>query len=585
MVTKSRASTSELIALVSHKFLNRVYEQRMSSEATATLDISSTTVKTRRDMSLAAVVDCLLIPITAVIVLLFTLPILSYPPGRDQGEYLELGRSLLQGKQLYLQLWDNKPPGIFLTYAVIVRIFGQVMWSVALVDVLLILGISYFLFRYTERYLGRAGAALTVIVNAIWLSGTRYFWIAQPETFQIVCVTATFVLLRSAGRQWKLRCFASGLICGFGFWQKYNFIAFLPLLLFVPFLATETLEGERPHFALEISWNDWLRRAGFVLSGFASMIAAVFGWIVFLGAWPAMRESQFEVLPRYAAMAAQRNPHYLLTSVVRIYWFLGPATVVATLAAIVIAWRGRDLRRFLPVFLAAASALGSVVLQARFHDYYFQVCYPFFAALWGYLVIRLYEVTRALATSLQHKKQKVATVLLWILFANILFWPVPDQLSNLWMRYVQFQEWLGNRQAFYANYPDQLPFELLHGQLEVVHYIQAHTTADEPIYLWGSNSLIYFLAEKKPPTRFVLNMGVMADWGKPSWKDEVARGVKSAKPRLIIVTKNDALPQVTYVNMDSASYLQNNFAELNNYIVQNYRPAAELKDFVIYTRN
>ena len=53
-------------------------------------------------------------------------------------------------------------------YAGIAKLFGRAMWSVAVVDILLLLLISYLLFRFTEPYLGRAGAAIAVMVHASW---------------------------------------------------------------------------------------------------------------------------------------------------------------------------------------------------------------------------------------------------------------------------------------------------------------------------------------------------------------------------------------------------------------------------------
>lgn len=557
-------------------------ETRMNYEAVMALDVRSEEPQRRR---ISAFVDRFTGPLASFVVLLYAIPVLVYPPGRDQGVYLELGRSLLQGKHLYSQLWDNKPPGIFIVYAGIVRIFGTVMWSVSLVQFVLLLTISYLLFRFAERYIGRVGAGFSAIVNALFLSGTRYFWIVQPEVLQMLCVLSVLLFLGSTGKRWKLRCLLAGLMCGFGFWQKYNFIAFLPVLLFLPFLDTSLLEGSRPRFGLMLSRREWLTRTALVLSGFVVTICAVFVWIVCSGAWPAMRESQFVVLPRYAAMAAQNNAHYLLISVVRIYRFLGPPNVVVSLVGLVVSWRTSDLKRFLPLFLVAVSALASVVLQARFHDYYFQVCFPFFAALWGYLALRFYETVLTVTAMLRERKQILLPVFIWILFVNICFWPIPDQIVNLSLRYVQLQEWRENAQRFYANYPDQLPFELIQGQLQVINYIRTHTTSNDTVYVWGSNSLIYFLAEKEPPTRFVHNLGVMAKWGQQSWKHEVVQGVESAKPKLIIVTRNDALPTITYVNMDSATYLSNSFPELRSYIDGNYKRAEEVKDFVIYTRN
>src|SRR6516165_9393512 len=94
------------------------------------------------------------------------LPILSYPPGRDQSTYLLIGQSLLEGKQLYRDLWDNKPPGIFCLYAGICKLFGGAVWGVALVDVIWLLVLSYCIFRFTERFLGPGAAAVAVVVHA-----------------------------------------------------------------------------------------------------------------------------------------------------------------------------------------------------------------------------------------------------------------------------------------------------------------------------------------------------------------------------------------------------------------------------------
>ena len=526
----------------------------------------------------------LLVAVTTLLVLILALPILTIPPGRDQGTYLQIGQSLLEGKHLYVDLWDNKPPGIFYIYAGIAKLFGRVMGSVAVVDFLLLLAISYLLFRFTERYLGRVGAAITVVVHARLHCGMFYFWIAQPESFQVLCVLVGCLLLMQHGK-WRARSFVAGLICGVGFWLKYNFVAFLPLLLFLPFLDESALEQRLPRFALTLGWRDWLRRAAFVISGFGISVVAVIAGIAVTGGLPAMREAQLVVLPRYAAMGITNNPHYVAMAITRTYICLGAPTLSAILAALIIAWLSRDLKRFLPIFLAFAVAFIATVIQVRFHTYYFQVCFPFIAAIWAYLALKLYEGTRALAGILKTRNQKLAAVLVWVGFANLVFWPVPTQAVDLFLRYVQLSQWCSDRETFYSNYPNQLSMELLHGQLQVVRYIEANTKPDEKIYLWGSNSLIYFLSGRQAPTRFVLNLGVLAKWGEPSWKEEVMKGVEAAKPRLIIVTRRDALPTITYVDLDSEQYLHAEFSRLDNYIHNNYREAGEFDGFVVYKRN
>src|SRR3972149_336049 len=67
-------------------------------------------------------------------VLVRAIPNIIYPIARDQATYLVIGQGLLNGQHLYQDLWDNKPPGIFFLFAVIVKIFDHTMWCVGLVE-------------------------------------------------------------------------------------------------------------------------------------------------------------------------------------------------------------------------------------------------------------------------------------------------------------------------------------------------------------------------------------------------------------------------------------------------------------------
>jgi hypothetical protein len=114
------------------------------------------------------------------------LPSATYPLGRDQATYCVIGQGLLHGGQLYRNLWDMKPPGIFWMYALAVKILGPVMWSAGVVDILWLLAISYFIFRFAERYVGAGAAVVAVVVNASWHCRAGYVHAAQPETFLLL---------------------------------------------------------------------------------------------------------------------------------------------------------------------------------------------------------------------------------------------------------------------------------------------------------------------------------------------------------------------------------------------------------------
>jgi hypothetical protein len=320
-----------------------------------------------------------------------------------------------------------------------------------------------------------------------------------------------------------------------------------------------------------------------LLAGLSAAFGIVLAWILFKGAWPAMKEAQFEVVPRYAAMAIQRRPHYLLSALVRTNYWLGVWNLWALLAALVVGRLRRDLGRFAPLFIATLMAYAAVALQLRFHDYYFQTCYPFFAVIWAYLVVSLYEGFCALTRNFRQRGWRLAAGLVWIVFAQAVFWPLPDEFNKLIMRYEELREWRTDRDTFYAGYPNQLPFEYLGAELEVIDFLEKNARPYDGVYVWGTRGVIYYLSGHIPPTRFHANLGLMSPWCPYSYRAELVRDLRNSRPRFIVVARHDALPIITYVNLDSETFLKR-FPELDTFIAQNYRLAADFETFVVYRR-
>ncbi len=85
------------------------------------------------------------------------LPNLRYPIGEDHATFCMIGQGILEGKLPYRDLWDIKPPGIYYVYALIVKIFGPVMWCLGVVDILWLLLISCWHLLLCPPLLGDAG--------------------------------------------------------------------------------------------------------------------------------------------------------------------------------------------------------------------------------------------------------------------------------------------------------------------------------------------------------------------------------------------------------------------------------------------
>lgn len=441
-----------------------------------------------------------------VFVLLRAIPNISYPIGRDQATYLVIGRGLLGGQHLYQDLWDNKPPGIFYLSAFIVKLFGPVMWCVGLVDILWLLGMSYCVFRFAERYLGVGAAAVAVVVNATWHIETGYWEAAQTETFLILFIFLAYLSVAREGRWLGLRHALAGVLCGAAFWLKYNAIVMAPLVVLLPYFDTRGLDEEPRRVSLVLPWREWVRRALAFGTGFAASVAAVLIAFRFFETWEALKEVQFEVLPRYSAMALERTPRYLLWALHQTEMVLGFWTEMAFVVALAVAWKKCELGRLAPVLLSATMGYLCVALQVRFHAYGFETAFPFFAMVWGYLAVKVFQEFRRLAERCSQRGWKLARVLVWVLFVNVAAWPLPGQVVNIAGRYSALGDWFRRPELFYASYPWANPISHFPDQMQVISYLRRNLVPGDNVFVWGSEPLIYFLTNRPCPTRFVTNL-------------------------------------------------------------------------------
>ena len=514
-------------------------------------------------------------------VLIRAVPNISYPIGRDQATYCVIGQGLLNGQQLYRDLWDNKPPGIFGVYALVVKAFGHVMWSVGLIDILWLLLISYFVFRFAERYLGTGAAVIAVVVSATWHANIGYVNAGQPECFLMALVFLSF-FTASSNAPWPMtRQFAAGLLLGAAFWLKYNALAFFPLVAVVPCVDWAHIDSSPRRIRLLISGRIWCKRTGALLAGFLCAVVAVLAYFRWAGSWASLKEVQFQVLPRYAAIAVERIPHIWLLPVGATLVYLGGWTVLATAASILMAEK-RGLAGLLPVLAAAAMGFTVTASQLRFPPYAFETSFPFFAMVWGYFSVNLYTMLRSAARSPASRTQMAARAAAVGLAAVLLWFPVRGEVRSAWQRYRDLGAWMQNPQGFYAHYAGvHFNIEHLPGKFAVIKELQKSLKPDDGVFVWGTDPLIYFVTGKQPPTRFVSNLALISPWGPPAWREELIRDLSRSRPTFIVVSQNDQVPDIAFTHLDSEQYLSV-YTSLGNFISASYECVGRFPDYVLY---
>jgi hypothetical protein len=525
----------------------------------------------------------LILSFTLLYVFLQAIPDITYPLGRDQATYCFIAQRLLEGKRLYLELWDNKPPGIFYLYAVIVKIFGHVMWSVGMMEILWLLAISFFIFKFAEKHLGTAAAVIAVLIHTSWRIRDGYWDAGQPENYLMLLVFVSyFLVLTSHRRGGPLSRALSGLLFGAAFWLKYTAILLAPLVVIIPFVEFVPQGMGSIRLRLTVGWREWLAKLAPWAAGFALAVVGVPAYFWLIGAWPAMREVQFHVLPRYNAMVWARTPDYWKFAVLQVlqyHW--GVLTDVALLVAVLMARRAKDLHLLMPALLALTMGTLALLMQTRVPSYAFETTYPFLAMFWGYLVVKVFQGFRALARASAARGWKLVPGLVWLVFANLLYLPLPTEAVLLKLRISDFRHWQEDPGRFYANYPWARVISHFDDQFQVIHYLQQNSSAGDGLFVWGSEPLIYFLTRRNPPTRFVSNLGVLSLWVPEEWREELMSDLEKSQPRYIVVARDDKVPMISFNYLDSEGYL-GRFPVLARFIAEHYRAALDVRAFTVY---
>jgi len=105
-----------------------------------------------------------------MVTLLWRLPSLFDPPWvNDEGTYFAVAQSVAHGARLYVDIWENKPPGIYLLYSAVYHLAGASLIPIRLVTTCVVLGLVLLTARISLHFADLPAAILSSMLAGLLL--------------------------------------------------------------------------------------------------------------------------------------------------------------------------------------------------------------------------------------------------------------------------------------------------------------------------------------------------------------------------------------------------------------------------------
>lgn len=517
-------------------------------------------------------------------VLIVASPILTYPMGRDQGMYANIGNTILQGGIPFVDMWDIKPPPIYYIYATGIAIFGTGTEAIRAIDLTLVpLGMLGLYLLVSQMKNQRVGL-FTALLYGVFYFNDGFQNLSQSDSLATIpaiwIAYATFRASNSdpASKSALIASLTAGLISGLLLWFKPQQYALIVGAFILYHLIARLKSPGRTTQALS------LRKI--FLEGFAFAI----GGLITGGALLAYFWSQgiiqeiFIVAEGTAAYNAQGYDFNEFIANMRqgfyFRWIVWHGLIILTglwIARYFVSFIG-SARRHSPtnpvrdndsrlLILWMVSGLGFAFMQAKgFDTHWFPILPPM--AIMGAIV------TDAGIARFQADKVRLAlSITLVIGLLAIPLWTGRTAWAYIAGQTTRYDYW----DTFQAN--DVKPEQ----SLVVVNFLRERVAPGDSLYIWGFRPEVYFMSGLRPATRYQAHFPLVAPWYPLEWQQENVDILWAAMPPYALILEDDFMPPVTDFDADSHTLLQD-YTELNNWLIANYERETQIGDFIIWRR-
>jgi 4-amino-4-deoxy-L-arabinose transferase-like glycosyltransferase len=500
---------------------------------------------------------------------------IAEPMGPDQGVYATIGWGLQRGLALYRDLWEQKPPGIYLTYLLGFSLFGTREASIFWLDYLAGVLTTLVLFDLGRRVVGLRFGALAAAVFALGtLPAARHVFGGFLER----AISEKFISLLAAAAAWAAAMaiartrdrwsLAAGLFVGLAAVFKPFALAYWPALVLWAWLAGDLARARR--FAAYSA-------AGLLIAPLAAL-----AWLAATGilgdAWVALvvfNRAYLAVGGRGPAFIVNRFAHEVWGRVkTDEVWAIGSLSAALALGAVY--WRSTKPGRIasLAIVWLGASLLAILSNGPRlFLTYFVPPLVPLCL-----LIAWLLDQTLG-----SRRRWRVAAGVLVLCAAGAMV-----VRSGSASRAVSMTAWdLGylagrtGRQEYLQRFQsrESRAFSAA-DNARLADYLRGHSDRQDRVYVFGMSGGTYFSSQRLPASRFLFAYPAVSNLiGQPGFDVKaLAEQLARTSPRYIVLQRHNGDSFSGWRAEDSFN------APPMAALLRDYRQETEIGDFVLYRR-
>lgn len=430
----------------------------------------------------------------------------------DEGIYQVLGIAIRQGRFLYTDAWDNKPPFLYLLYA----LFNSDQFAVRLVSIVFgILAVLAFFALSKKLFQSKQGGQnLAVITTSLFtllfglplLEGN----IANAENFMLfpIILAALFIfnLTSTIKKSYKMLAF-SGLLLGVSFLFKivavFDFAAFFVFILFVSLPIKISLK------TLMVRKNLESLVPPLIFFSAAFFIPIIISAVFFLTAGAA-KEFLQATFVQNVGYVGYGNKLFIPQG-----FLIFKLTLLTLFTIFLFNKRAKFSKTTLFILLWFSFSLFNAYLSQRPYTHYLLVLLPSFSLLLGLIFMdKKYQLINLV----------ILIIALLFIVKDFNFYGKTVFYYQNFMFFIRGRETVSSYQAFFDR---KTPIDY-----QIAEYIKTKTTSKDDVFIWGNNAQVYALSDKLPPGKYAVAYHIT------SYKDgmeNTQKALTQKKPKLIIV--------------------------------------------------